>query len=344
MDNLITAGILLVLMGALCWKLEYCPGGNDGFFDTQNTKALRGFWCVIVILVHIPYPYQNAVQDLAGSFAYVGVTFFFMTSAYGLTLGQRKNPRLSGFWRRRLPKLLITNLARNVFFWTLFLVLFGWRATIWQLLDVDCWVTWLLGCFLFFWIGHRFCGKWADWSIAACLIVISLAVYWINQLKIMQTSNWSSEAYGFLWGIALARYDTSVRAFLQRKWLAGTVFWCICSLVLGAAYLKLKPVVFFGNYLLRILLGAAILMFLLALNARIRIGNRIIWALGEISFEVYLFHSFVFQLVQNLAPQLSSGAFILTSMALTFLSAALVHRFCRWAVRKVQEIPGFLAA
>ena len=55
---------------------------KDSFMSKDDAVFLRGFWCVIVILVHIPAAYQNRVQDALGSFAYIGVTFFFMTSAY----------------------------------------------------------------------------------------------------------------------------------------------------------------------------------------------------------------------------------------------------------------------
>lgn len=64
--------------------------GYISFFNLTNTTAMRGFWCIIVILVHIPAVYQNRIQDLMGSFAYIGVTFFFMTSAYGLKVGAKR--------------------------------------------------------------------------------------------------------------------------------------------------------------------------------------------------------------------------------------------------------------
>ena len=76
----IMALIMLFLAFELLYKAEYMPEGNH-LFDKQNSNAMRGFWCVIVILVHIPAAYQNRLQDMLGSFAYIGVTFFFMTSA-----------------------------------------------------------------------------------------------------------------------------------------------------------------------------------------------------------------------------------------------------------------------
>ena len=83
--------ILLFLAGLLLVGAEYKPDSKH-FFDIDNTNALRGFWCLIVVLVHIPAVYQNPIQDMIGSFAYIGVTFFFMTSAYGLRLAVDKKP------------------------------------------------------------------------------------------------------------------------------------------------------------------------------------------------------------------------------------------------------------
>ena len=80
MTNLIMVGILLCLLGLLLAGAKYSPDGAH-FFDRENSGAMRGFWCLIVALVHVPAGYQNRLQDMIGSFAYVGVTFFFLTSA-----------------------------------------------------------------------------------------------------------------------------------------------------------------------------------------------------------------------------------------------------------------------
>ena len=75
-------------MTALCLMLAFLllyksrlTEDTSHFFDLQNTAAMRGFWCIIVILVHIPAAYQNRLQDALGRFDYIGVTSFFMTSA-----------------------------------------------------------------------------------------------------------------------------------------------------------------------------------------------------------------------------------------------------------------------
>ena len=123
-DYIIMGGILLFLLSLLVLGSQYTANGNHSFFDQKNSKAMRGFWCLIVVLVHIPQSYQNLIQDLIGSFGYIGVTFFFMTSAYGLSFGTQARPdALKHFWIKRLPKLLIPNWTTNVVFAIIFFLL-----------------------------------------------------------------------------------------------------------------------------------------------------------------------------------------------------------------------------
>lgn len=77
--------LVLALAGITLWGIKYDPNKNS-FMSIEDTTFLRGFWCIIVVLVHVPEAYQNGIQDMLGSFAYIGVTFFFMTSAYGLIM------------------------------------------------------------------------------------------------------------------------------------------------------------------------------------------------------------------------------------------------------------------
>ena len=87
--------------------------------------------------------------------------------------------------------------------------------------------------------------------------------------------------------------------------------------MLGVSYLKFKTIPFFGDYTLKIILGLAITLFILAINVRVNIGNKISYFLGSISYEVYLLHGIVFGIVDAMIPGLESGMFILVSMILT---------------------------
>ena len=160
LSSLIMVGIVLFLVAVLIVGLQKQRDGH--FFDKKNTNALRGFWCLIVVLVHIPLLYQNRVQDMIGSFAYIGVTFFFMTSAYGLRLQMENNPKkVNAFWKNRLPKLLIPCAVVNLFSVTLKM----WTREEVQLIElvkINDWVIWLLICYFFFWMSYKFIGGGAE--------------------------------------------------------------------------------------------------------------------------------------------------------------------------------------
>ena len=63
-------GIVIFLAMTLVACAQVQEDGKH-FFDINNSNALRGFWCLIVVLVHIPVAHQNRIQDMIGSFAYL---------------------------------------------------------------------------------------------------------------------------------------------------------------------------------------------------------------------------------------------------------------------------------
>lgn len=76
---------------------------------------LKGVCCLLVIYVHFVGSHTNALQDAIGSFAYIAVTLFFVTSAYGMMLNaERKNDYLKTFWRNRLVALLVPCFCVNI--------------------------------------------------------------------------------------------------------------------------------------------------------------------------------------------------------------------------------------
>lgn len=157
---------------------------NSGFFDKENSMALRGFWCLVIILVHIPVAYQNTIQDMIGSFAYIGVTFFFMTSGYGLKKMFERNPKsIRLFWRKRLPKLVIPCLTVNLF--SILVLPTIKKNIILRFININGWVQWLLICYFVFWLSYRFMKeKYRDIIICILIVLISLGIYYIKQKRI----------------------------------------------------------------------------------------------------------------------------------------------------------------
>ena len=322
MTNLIMAGILLCLLGLLLAGAKYSPDGAH-FFDRENSGAMRGFWCLIVVLVHVPAGYQNRLQDMIGSFAYVGVTFFFLTSAYGLRLAAEKRPEsIRYFWRHRLPKLLVPCVLANAVRMAAYAA-GGSRVSPWMLVKIGGWVRWLLVCYLIFWLCYRFLSeKYRDWAVCGLAAVFSLAVYGMKP----DTTTWCPEVLGFAWGILLGRWKNRFTGWTDKGWLAKNAGLCLLAGILGVGYLMGKGIPFWGDYVLKIVLGMAILGLILGLNTKISIGNRVSRLLGAISYEVFLLHDVSFFMLEKVFPGLNSGVFILMSLLVTAALSLAVQR------------------
>lgn len=324
MTNVIMMLILLLLALTMLYKTELVDN-NEQWFSKTSTSAMRGFWSIVIILVHIPEAYQNPLQDMAGSFAYVGVTFFFMTSAYGLKLAQSAG--IEKFWLRRLPKLMIPMLCVN-----LAAIFLTGAAPLPRLFSVDKWVIWLLSCYLIFWAVYRSACKHKDAIVCFCVMAYSMIWFtvWPNR-------GWPTEIYGFIWGILLANMKGRITGKISTKSWAGLC--CICCIaagILGVLYLKYKPIIFWGNYLLKICLGLAIIVLILCLNLKIRIGNQINLFLGRISYEVYLSHVTVMKCIVKIRPGLQSGQFIVASILGTLVLAAVIHEISSGILKKIK--------
>lgn len=335
---MITKIIMLLILTFLAFLLLFrdSKGRQSSFFDLETSGCMRGFWCLIVLLVHIPVVQQNTIQDAIGSFAFVGVTFFFMTSSYGLTLSALKKPDtyLNGFWSRRLPRLMLPMLFVNVFTVVAEYVTIG-KFNPWQFISLTNWVRQILIFYLIFWLVHRLFPKLSVKVKNNILIIITLMlsvlIYFTGGFGIM---SWPTETMGFVYGILLATRKECFKQFALRKWWLKISLAFVLSAVTGVSYLKFKSIPVVGDYLLKILLGIAILLLIFIANAKISTGNPVSRFLGSISYEVYLFHSVAFILLESISANLSSGVYILSSMIITVLLSFAVNRICSAITRK----------
>ena len=321
--------LTIVLMGMLVLGIAFCTlwgvrfdADKDSFMSIEDTVFLRGFWCIIVALVHVPELYQNKIQDMLGSFAYIGVTFYFMTSAYGLKYSLQNKPGyMNHFWRGRLPSILIPAIIANAL--SVFVkMLEGEEVSAFSFINITNWVKVLLLYYLIFWIVYFIlpkiirAGYWQD--VLMCSIVFGCSL--IDRLTDFKiTSIWIVEPLGFAYGIMAANHSERIKKYNRsaRKWLPKSIMLMLVSGILGIAYLKFKPVLFWGDYFLKIVLGIAILAFMYTLISKLKVGNRLNTFLGSISYEVYLIHGSVFSFLCVINKNMNSGVFVVLALIIS---------------------------
>lgn len=338
LELLSIGAICLFLALAMCFKIKR----NDGLFDIESTNALRGFWSIVVILVHIPLLYQNRYQDMIGSFAYIGVTYFFMISAFGLQCAYLKKGKesLKGFWPRRLIKLIIpsaivaiiTSIVKLIFSLS-----FSWT----DLIFINKWVLQLILFYLFYWIVYKFCkveNKYKVAIVSALACIWGLLSYFFGEYLYL---SWSTESFGFAYGLIFAYNYDKIKEFINKKnWLTLGVA-LIASLVLGVLYLKFKSVYFIGGFCLKVLLGMAITITIIAVNKLFKFSNPINKFLGKISYETYLLHGTIFMLLSNIIIRanvtVNSGIYILAAVTLTIIGSYLINLLSNFITSKLEK-------
>ena len=343
LTNVFMGVLVLALAVATLWKIQYKPEKNS-FMSFDDTSFLRGFWCIIVVLVHVPAEYQNSIQDMIGSFAYIGVTFFFMTSSFGLKYSiEHKEGYMNCFWRRRLPPILIPALLANAI-QVLAYGLSGESITILSFINIDAWVKVLLLYYVLFWLIYGILpriiqkGYWQD--IVMCILVIGCSlVDYYTDFKI--TYGWITEPLGFAYGIIAACFAQEIKKWIGTNWVIKSILLMLFSGLFGVLYIKNKQVLFWGDYVLKVLLGITITLFVLILLGKLTVGNKINRFLGSISYEIYLIHHAVFALLMAIDSQMmNSGLFVVSSVCITIMVAFCLKEICKPIIKKISTALG----
>lgn len=344
MITLVSMAVLLAFLGFVVLFTDV-RAKDTRFFDKDVTNCLRGFWCIIILLVHVPTDYQNFIQDTLGSFAYVGVTFFFLTSGYGLALGVKKTPEQirKSFWKRRLPKLLVPMILVNIV--RVLIKLYAYEEFLpLELFGITGFVRQLLLFYFLFWGIFRFFPKQISMDVrcnvlCCCVFAFSVLVYYWDENPVF---GWPVESLGFAYGVLLARNKEKFVVFVQTKWFLKSFAACCLALMLGVTYLLFKDVVLIGDYIVKIALAVAILLFMLLLTARLKIGNPISRFLGEISYEVYLIHDVVFIVLSVVYAKMNSGIFVILSILFTVILSVLINKASKaivsWGSKRISRV------
>lgn len=205
-----------------------------------------------------------------------------------------------------------------------------------NLLFINNYVVVLLGYCLWFWLvrqrrrwyGHRI----ANTLLVGGVIISSLVSYFFAE---KDAGFWCYERWGLVWGVLLYLFLPEVKKRVSPS-KSRILLFGVLSFVLGVAYLHFKTVFFWGEYLLKVVLGLTLIALLFILSSKRTLGNRVADYLGNISYEVYLSHGFVMGVIGRLYPRLPSGVFILSTVIVTICFSAAVHavgkplvRWCR---------------
>ena len=308
--------LVLIFLTIILYGTKYGINIDNSFFDKEQSNIIKGICCIIVFLVHVPKEHGNVIQDVIGSFGYICVTIFFLLSAYGLKYSiSNKKDYLNHFFRNRILVIYIPFVIANLL-WQL--INFKKGINILAIIGIDnlSFIGELIIFYLLFYVIYKNINdEKADILIIFITIIISVITY---ILKI----GWFVECLGFAYGIILYNLEKRINVFFIKRHFSKLIIFFMTSLVLGIIYIKLKNVIIL-NYFLKIFLGISIISFLICLLKRVKLNNKILKFLGNISFEVYLLHEIIMRSLMEL--NIPSGCYIVFSLLLTIILSSIMN-------------------
>ncbi|QNU65880.1 acyltransferase family protein [Ruminiclostridium herbifermentans] len=326
---LITLAILAVYVFIAVYGIAFTKDTSH-FFSKDYTTVLKGLCCIIVIFVHIPNIYGNAIQNAAGSFGYICVTLFFMFSAYGLTWSvKHKEGYLNNFFRKRVLAVLTPYIII-----CLLKAICGFKV----FRDGTNFVFVIFMFYIIFYLSHKYINKkYRDILICAFVIFYSLAGQIANDFFGYENIilKWQTESLGFMYGIIFANIIEPFKEKVKKQYVVKIGILSAVSGILGVTYLKYKYILFAGDYILRIILGISLILLLFTITIHFRIGNIFTKYLGKISYEVFLLHGFVMSVYNVLKLQVSSGVYILMVILGTLVIAAVLNKIDTIIIQRI---------
>lgn len=325
-DEILTLAILLILLVFVLYQIKI---GNNcvHMLGKQWTTAIKGICCIVVIFVHIPAEYSTKLQTLIGSFAYIAVTVFFTFSGYGLSIAKEKKGYLNHFWRNRLVSLLVPMALVNVIkeIWVVITVDFDLNVRF----AIDGFVLMLTLCYIAWYFVEKV--PLFENNVkaeVACLLIllISLSTYCFED--IIPFTVWPVPCLGFAYGILVAKHIDWIKDYFSKYKIIGTQTFVVAGLAIlsGGGYICIKDFPLIGDYVLRSFLAFIVILFMFKLFAKIQFQGKMIQLIGNISYEVYLVHSFVINVLREIYRGWQPGIFIICVVAMSIIVSIIINR------------------
>lgn len=280
-------------------KIKIAPRGvfYDDYLSVGDSNNVRALMAICILISHFSYTFENKyLLAVISPFAYIFVGAFLFYTGYGLLFSYySKENYLKGFLKKRLFSILLpfylivgidciyNAVVNNVKY--SFLYIFEALYNNWYVLIIT--ITYLL---FFACLKLKFKDKKSNEILFLVLFVFISIIIAVISKKGFYLYSMLSLPLGMLW----FHKKDSIERLIRKKWFLSIVI-CVISLII---FIALRYISGSRNLVyieaLSIMASTPIFTLLIfVLLNKIKIGNRILTFIGNISYEVYLCHRFI---------------------------------------------------
>ena len=318
--------IVFCWMCLIAYGMKYSKQKNA--FEQKQMMALRGICAIEIMLGHIGIATESLVlfPNRKAGILFVGI--FFALSGYGLMYSvSNKENYLQGFWKKRIPKILIPAYVTFLIGIVIRSIMSGNANNFVNIISIKRffgqtnWYVWeLLVMYIVFYICARL-----DKSLSKSqyiLLVFSL-VFVCVAFEMRVANPWYGSTLCFWLGLF---YYMKSEMFIR---FSENIFWG--KIVIGIVFLGVFCTLFFmqegilGNLVARNCASLIFAILVIMWLHRFSIGNMVSVWLGKYSYEIFLFHPL---LISVLRPWVKNDVLYAVMVIAGTILAAFIYRNC----------------
>ena len=269
---------------------------NTCGLNRNNTSAAKGLLAISIILCHLTshtsYHLPLFSFSVMGS---TGVGCFFFLSGYGLVISAKNESYFRDYISRHAGKILIPY-ALMLATWLLVFQI-GFREPVSYFIQSfrngdpvsNSWYVFAsLYCYLLFWIAYK-----RKTRASFVLILAGLVVWIIFMVDVLSWQDWWYRtiicfAFGIIWGTHYKHFSACISAHRVSSIIIALALYALAYISPSVLKGKLPgDVVWLINDSTMGIFGALLMAIVLE---QVSLVNKVTSFLGEISYELYLFH------------------------------------------------------
>lgn len=335
--------VFFLSFAVLIWKIRFVrPFGklNDKYLEPDNCNAMRGFFALTPMIVHIGncgnYSAPLNWWSINGNMVVEG---FFFFAGFGLMkqyMAKGETYR-KGFLIKRIPKVLVPYFFVTLLYWAGTFVFRGFLYSPMGVLNtILCGVpivsySWfiihLILFYVFFWILMYIVKNHYKMMILGGILYFVLTSYLFYSIGFGM--HWYETSLGLTIGITWAIYEEQIYKFMEKFYwpvFIGTLLLTTIIYNVNIPWIyRLFPKDFaIRNVLVFALMAISIVMGMM----KFEIGNPISRFLGGISLEIYLLHGFAIMALKNEKYNMQNESlFTILVLVMTILMAFVMKKF-----------------
>ena len=287
---------LLVLLVLIILNIKFSKDGFDDYIGREQTTCIKGIFTIIIFLSH--YNSYAGINSLSNGMNGIYYSFFshisqlmvvpfLFYSGYSICYSiVNKKDYIKKFPKSRILKVLIMfdlavlfYLIMNIImknqydFKTIILSFSGWRS----IGNSNWFIFSLLGLYVITYIVFRFMEK--KINLKSLILVTIFTIMFIVTLSIKKDSWWYDILLSYPFGMFIFYFKDKIFKILKSRWILSLI---ISLVIFSILYIFKKYIIVYE------LVACAFALIIIVVNSKIKISNKILLFIGNLSFEVYI--------------------------------------------------------